>query len=397
MKHIIRVSLIAAVATILSGCALLQPKTNNDRLADVSGADFVLSTPDENVDLSTLPAISDGSGLMRQIQAKNSRLAYQSNGNRQPANITLTNPSNAIVTALSRYYVKEHQLRFIARGTIRNLDPAFINRALKKGDYVLDIRLTSLEMKVNADNQFYPQASYQLTVVDRERARNLISDTCSFAQPGNARPLSYFTAKNGANLSAFLQRFASPCLQYFAKGTAFAGQLDTTIKSAATPSKVDNSLTRISIDNAVRYYSDYQYDAIWLNSASAGISRVKPLTPTLAFEFSSAATVYDVNQYPTFGETSFYGGELSAGVNYFPQGDINRGYYLLLKGQTAQTRQNAVQLSTNALGVSAGAFRPLFWKLHVAADYTFWQHLGPTTDTNLQGHEASVSLRYQYR
>ncbi|EAR11108.1 hypothetical protein [Reinekea blandensis] len=390
--------LTLTLAFLLSGCAIFPQASNEDRLSRVAGRDFVLSVQEPEVDLSRLPAIgSNDDTVLRLVSPELARQAYQSNGNRTPGPVTLTDPSGSITNALAKYYVREHELRFIARGSIRNLDPAFIQRALSRGDFVLDVRLTHLELRTNEDGLFFPLANYQLTVVDRERGRNLLQDNCTFAQPSNAQPMQYFTTGNGTNLSRFLQRFASPCLQYFAKGTSLpsANQFNLENKSNRTVA-AGNSFTRVGLQASTRYYPDYPSEASLLNGVGLSVSRVKRLHPTVGFEFGATALAHTQDQWPALNDSTLYGGEMLAGFNYFPDGDADQGYHLLLRGQVLQTRQNSVLLSTNAIGLSAGLFYPLFSQLHVSADYSVWQHVGPTTESNLLGHELRVSLRYQY-
>lgn len=395
----IQTFLLLITATLLSGCALLQPGSNDDRLNKVAGRAFVLSVPDPDVDLSQLPVIgSNDETLMRLIQPEDARQAYLSNGNRAPGRVDLADPSASILNALAKYYVREHDLKFIARGTIRNLDPAFIQRALTRGDYVLDVRLTRLELRRNDAGQFYPLANYQLTVVDRQRGRNLLQDHCSFAQPENAQTMQYFTVGGGQNLEVFLKRFASPCLQYFAKGTPLPSTNQVVERRVDTQGSAPQShFSRVAAFTGSRYYPDDTADANWLNTTGVSLTRVQALSPTLAYELGAGAVAAAQNQWTTFNEQTFFGAELTTGINYFPEGDTDKGYHLQLRGQLLQTRQNAVTLSTNAIGLSAGAFYPLFWQFHVSADYGYWQHLGPTTDSNLTGHEVRIGLRYQYR
>lgn len=398
MTRCLTVIHLLTITLLFNGCAVVQPKSNAARLADISGADVVLSLPSTTVDLNLMQQPeATGDSIMRLVDPKYARIAFQSNGSRMPAPVEIGDPSDAILKALSRYYTREYQLRFIAKGTIRNIDPDFINRALKKGDYVLDVRLTSLELRINENNRLYPQASIQLTVIDRARARNVLQDTCTFSEPENARNLRYYSANNGVNLTRFLQRFASPCLQYFARGTPLpSGQVETPVPQRRKADGVP-PFTRLALSTQARYYPDYQFEPIWLNSVSASFSRIKPLSPTLAFGFSAAAVAFDTDRVPAFGDTTFYGGEFGLGIDYFPSGDTDWGYQLLLKGQLGQSRQQAVRLSSNAIGFSAGVFRPVLWGVHAGAAYTFWQHVGLDQDSNLGGHEFGVSLRYLYR
>lgn len=390
-------SVILLIALLTSGCATLGGKNNDKTIAKLAGENFVISVPamTANLDRITGEQRKDQS-IYRLVDEKHYQLAYQSNGNRLTPAVQIDDPSSQILNSLNKYFGNRHQLRFIAKGTINNIDPDFIAKALKKGDYVIDVRLTELKLIPNKENLFYPQGAFQFTIVDRAKAKNRVQDSCRFAEPENANTVRYYSASNAAQISAFLKRNAAHCLQYFAQGKPIP--TGTITKAAITPAERINTkaLTRVGLNGNWTYYPLYRNEPLSLYGYGASISLVKRFSPTLGFEVQTRARINEAAALPTFGLNTVYGASLGIGANLHPNGEIDQGYGLLLKGQLGQYRENAVLLSTNAVGLGLSAYRTLFSTVQVQAEYTFWHHVGLTEEANLSGHELGLTLRYQF-
>jgi hypothetical protein len=387
-----------AIALSMSGCASLGGQSNDKKIAKLAGEDFVISVPAATANLNRITGEQrQDQSIYRLVDEKHHQMAYQSNGNRLTPAITIADPSSQILNSLNKYFGNRHQLRFIAKGTINNIDPDFIAKALKKGDYVIDVRLTELALLPNEANLFYPQAAFQFTIVDRAKGKNRLQDTCRFAEPENANTVRYYSASNAAQISAFLKRNAAHCLQYFATDKPIpTGTLTRNVTISPSERINTKAMTRVGVNGHWAYYPLYRNEPLSLYGFDASLSLVQRFSPTWGLEVQTRARSAQAEALPNFGLETVYGASLGIGASWHPNGEIDQGYGLFVKGQMGQYRENAILLSTNAVGLGLTAYRTLFASTQIQAEYTFWHHAGLTEESNLNGHELGLTLRYQF-
>jgi hypothetical protein len=404
-KTVRTASVIVALATLVS-CASFSGKSNDDKLAKLAGETFVLSVAKTtlNLDLVTGEKKSDQS-IFRLVSDQDAKLALTSNGNRKTGALKITDTSTSILNSLSVYFKKKYQLRFVAKGTINNIDPEYIARALKKGNYLIDIRVSELNLIANAQGKFYLQSAYQFTVIDRKKGKLVIQDHCVFAEPQNAQSVRYFSDKQGQRIAEYLKKYANDCLRYFAQGTPLKSvdiakpvAIKKTTKSTATPKPTKaksysaTSFIEAGLGGSFTVYPGYTPESLSLFSSHAQMTVGKSVSNTRSFVVKGLASAHST----TLGFGSIYGGTLGLGMNIYPSGDSNNGYQVLANGRLGQFRQNGVLLSTNALGVGIGAYRNIFGDVYANASYNLWLHTGKTEESNLMGHDFGVSLSYRF-
>jgi hypothetical protein len=389
------------MSVLISGCALLPSKSNDDKLAKLSGQSFVISVakPTLNLDL-VLGKKSAEQSIYRLVSDEDYPLAFVSNGKRDTGPLAIEDPSNSILNGLNNYFQKKYQFRFVAKGTINNIDPAFIQKALKKGDYVVDVRVRDLRLTSNDQNKFYLTAAYQFTVINRTAGKNVLQDVCYFSEPENAQDLRYFSNQQGIRLSQALKRHATECLQYFAKGT------EPTVRPTNTPTKPKpqtakpnsamDSYFEADVGGGITVYPNYPNELSSLVTTHAGVRLGKPLSDTTAFVLELHANASKLAGFPTFKSGTAYGTTGAVGVDFLPDSVRKHGYRVTANGQMGQFRQYGTQLSTNAIGLGIGVYRPLFSSIYANADYTLWLHVGATEESNRLGHGLDFSLSYRF-
>ena len=214
---------------LLSSCALMSPKTNDDRMASIRGELMLVSIPEHKLDLTTLHnSARTERTIMALVGAPFYQQAFTTNGNRNGSKLVVNDPSGSIVNNLVNYYQKEYQSIVAAQGTIKNIDPEHLAKTVQQANFVIDVRISDLKLIGNPNNQqFHLQAAYQLVIVDRLQARYLIQDHCAFSEPANQQMIRHFSDKNGQAVEVFLRKYAEDCLRYFAQGTFFPAQLPT--------------------------------------------------------------------------------------------------------------------------------------------------------------------------
>jgi len=393
---------------LLSSCALLSPKTNDDRMASISGQALVVSVPASNLDLTRLQnSARSEQTIMALVTAPFYRQAFTTNGNRNGSKLVVDDPSRLIVNNLVDYYKKEYQSRIVAKGTINNIDPQHLAHAVQQGDFVIDVRVSDLALIGNADNQqFHLQASYQLVVVDRLQASYLIQDRCAFAEPGNQQMIRHFSDNNGQAVAEFLRKYAADCLRYFAQGTLFPAQLTTlkdTIKTVQTTSMEKAQIPAsgkgtsygwLGLNSSVALYQEPEPDGLTLFALSASYTVGKRLSEQMSLMVNTELNILQADSFPTFSTQAIYGASLGVGAAYHPNSRLDRGVALLATGTMGQFLQQGVNLSTSGLGFQLVAFRPLLGELQGTVRYGFTQHLGATTAANNGGHLFGFGLAY---
>lgn len=382
-----------------SGCAVLAPKSNDQVLSKISGADVVISVPSTTIDLDRIsPVVKKDQSVFRLVSENDYPAAVRSNGNKLSAPVTLADPSLSMTNALARYYQKTYQLRFVAKGTISNIDPIFIQQALTKGDFVLDVRLTELSLKADANQQFYPQGAFMLSIIDRKRGTNRLQDTCRFAAPQQADTMRTYTRNNGEKINAILKTYANHCLQYFAKGTPLPTNSRVAERTVVRNNdRVTNAkIARFQLGGDVTYYPQTQLGDMTLTGVEASTVFGNRLSPTLAWRVRPSVKASSRDGLPTLSDETLLSAALTVGAEYYPSGDNKTAVSVGLMGQTGQTRLKGVLLSTNALGLELGASQHLFWKLRAEAAYTYVQHIGLTEESNVDGHSLRLSLGYEF-
>ena len=396
------------LAFFLSSCASLGSKTNTDRMAKTTGKQFVISVPNEtlNIDIITGEKRTDLS-VLRLVQEADYKFAFQSNGNRLSGPLKISDPSNKILSSLNKYYQQKYQIKPIAKGTVNNIDETFLSKNLKKGDYLIDVRVSELSLNRDTNGRFYPQGAYQFTVFDTQKGKYLLQDTCRFAEPDKVQTVRYFSDQDGAQLTNFLNRYASACLNYFVSGKPLPPQPTSATASKPTSKPQPSSsakksaassstLARVNLGLDTVYYPNYAQEARSIIGTQIGLTLGKTVSPTVSWIIQGQAKVMGDQQFPTFAAGTIYGASLGVGTQYSPDANPNQGYLFLLNGQVGQHRQNNVTLSTNAIGFSAGAYRTLFGQVQGIAQYTYWQHIGPTTEANKGGHGLGVGIGYLF-
>ncbi len=393
-------------ALLLSSCASLGSKSNTDLMEKTVGKQFVISVPKEtlNIDLVKGEKRSDLS-ILRLVSEEDYQFAFQSNGNRLSGPLTIADPSSKILSSLNKYYQQQYQIKPIAKGTINNIDEAFLAKNLKSGDFLIDIRVADLTLNRDANNRFFPQGAFQFTVFDNNKDKNLIQDICRFTEPENAQTVSFFSNKNGQELTNFLNRYASACLNYFVSGkplptkqTPIASKRTATNQSskATTANFSGSTLARVGLGIDAVYYPNYNTESRSFLGSQLSLTLGKPLSPTVTWVMQGQAKMIGSEQFPTFGQGTIYAASLGFGTQYSPIANQQQGYLFLFNGQIGQHRQNSVVLSTNSIGVSIGAFKTLLPNIQGIAQYTYWQHIGPTTEANKGGHGLGLGLGYLF-
>ncbi len=397
-------ALILLLGLSLTACAGLGQKSNADRMTATTGKSFVISVPAAKLDLNLITGEKRSDlSILRLVDEQNYKFAFQSNGNRLSGPLSVNDPSVNILNALNKYYQKQNQIKFVAKGTINNIDEQFLAGALNKGDYLIDVRVSELALKRKEDTPlFYLQAAYQFTVFDRKKGKYLLQDQCRFAEPDKAQTVRAFSNQNGAPVADFLNRYASACLNYFVSGKALPVQQSVTTPKPAPPKKTSpvqassSSIARISLGTDYHYYPNYPGDAKSLISGEFTVGLGKSLSPTMGWMVQGGAKVAADDAFPTFAQGTIYAANLGVGANLYPNGNVQNGYSLMLNGQIGQFRQNAIALSTNAIGLNIGAYRQLIGPLQAQVRYTYWLHVGKTKEANLGGHALGVGLGLQF-
>lgn len=372
LKFITLIALCAAMAS----CASFGSKTNAERMAKLSGADFVISIAPTTLEYSRISEQkSTGTAVYQLINE---------------TNLVIADPSSAILNSLNKYFQKKYQLRFIAKGKVNNLDPAFIQRALKKGDYLIDVRVDQLSLNPTTSNQFYLSASYLFTVIDRHKGKAVIKDRCSFAEPQRPQPLDAFAAQQGREIANALQRHATQCLRYFAQGSPIVEKQPATV--AVGQNRSDTINTEVLLSSHISHYPQYTNTALTTASSSLGLrwqqfqgshwSRNASIQGLFASNITS-----DLNL-----ETGIGGARVGFGFAFHPKANERYGFTIRLLGQTANYRPNAWRLSTNAVALELGTFGKLLGPVQIGIQYAAIQHIGATRPANELGHQVGIDL-----
>lgn len=406
LKRIVPVFMFAVGLFSLQGCALLVPQSNDAKIAKTAGSQYVISQRAETIDVGTLNPETAGSTIMSLVEPAQYDAALRSNGNSLGGSLSIEDPSSPILNRLGDFFQKKYDLKFVARGTINNIDPEYLNRQLQQGDYVIDVRLTRLQLLAQQQGSlFYLSGSFQFSIIDHKRSRTVLQDACTFSEPNNAQTVRYFSANQGKNISAFLSRYATPCLRYFALGEPLpaAATQQTAVASAPQQSAPQTSTaftpatyTRVALGSGLSFYNDVGVDGTTLNDLNVSWAVGKKLTERNSLISRTSFTVFQPESFPTFTTESFYGASLGLGTAYHSSGDVSKGVELLLTGRISQTLQNGLSLSTNAVSLDLNAFYSLFGPLVGSVEYSFISHLGQADETRSSGHRLGVSLAYQF-
>ncbi|MFQ3232219.1 hypothetical protein [Reinekea sp.] len=395
---------VIAFTILVQGCALTGNKSNSDKLAKLAGEDFVLSNGAKVVDFSLLFTANNSANTVLSLvpEADQATVANLHQGNRSLSqSITLADSSSAIVSSLAQYYQKKYQVRFIAKGTIRNISPDYLQRALKKGRYVLDVRLVQLTLVPDQSrSRFYPSGTYQLSVIDAKKAKVVIEDQCRFDDAKKSQQLAAFSANNGKVLSDFLSANASACLNQFALGESKQETTGATPQvEAKKPVVVKRSTSQSTA--AVSVGASYQFtkDAFDTSQTLQGYNALyllnKPLQDGKGLVFQSELTVLGQNEWPDFS-TPVYAAAMGLGASFESEKYSDVSYAVLATAKLGQYRQQLLALSTNSIGVEVQAIKVVFDTIVLTGRYGFDKHIGQTKDANSISHLFGVALGYRF-
>lgn len=388
----------------LQGCAVMGAKSNGDKLAALSGEAFVLSNAAKEVDFNELFASQGKANTVLSIvptqdQAAVTKLHQGSSSISQA--LTITDSSNAIVTSLAKYYQANYQIKFIAKGTIRNISPDFLQRALKKGRYVLDVRLTELTLEPDETGlRFYPKGSYQLSVIDAQKAKVVIEDQCRFEDISNTQRLALFSANGGKALSEFLSQYANDCLRYFALGEPMplmtgTGTNKEVSKPAVAQRVTDQTTAAISVGASFQFTKDVYDVSQTLQGYDAFYLLDKPLANGHGFVFQSSISALGQNDWPDFSSPT-YVVALGAGTSLKSDKYNDLRYAVLATTKLGQYRQQLLALSTNSIGLEAQVIKVFFDRVVLTGRYGLDKHIGQTKDANSISHLFGLSVGYQF-
>lgn len=395
---------VIAFAILIQGCALTGNKSNSDKLGKLAGEDFVLSNGAKVVDFSTLFTAKNAANTVLSLvpEADQATVAKLHQGNRslsQP--LTLDDSSSAIVSSLAKYYQKNYQIRFIAKGTIRNISPDYLQRALKKGRYVLDVRLVQLSLNPDESrSRFYPSGTYQLSVIDAKKAKVVIQDHCHFDDSKNSQRLAAFSANNGKALSSFLTENASLCLRRFALGEPQPSTTGSTptaqaIKSTAVKRSTEMTTEAISIGASYYLAKDALSEPHTLQGYNLSYRVDKPIQSNKGLVFQSDLSVLGQETWADF-TAPIYVTTLGLGVSIDSVKYTDVSYAVLVTTRIGQYRQQLLSLSTNSVGLEAQIAKVFFESILLVGRYGIDKHVGQTTKANSLSHLVGVSLGYQF-
>ncbi|MFC3701574.1 hypothetical protein ACFOND_08000 [Reinekea marina] len=369
-----------------------------------------MSLASESVDFVQLKQSNEAGTLMALVpSADKAMITKLHQGNRSLTQVLqVTDPSRSIATSLAKHYQKNYNLRFVAKGTIKNIDPDFLQRALKKGRYVLDIRVIALKLLPDTSRtRFYPMAALQLSIIDSQKAKIIVEDTCSFSDPNSLQRLSAFSAANGKLLSSFLLKHANDCLNYFAIGKPMPNQTSLPSSSKPTNTVAFQNRSKGGLFDSQTTTATYQLGASYklakdafdqdLNLQGYNVSGqwVKPMSADAGLLFKIGVAAYQQESWPKWSN-AIYVADLGLGASFESRKFNNVHYSLLGIMKIGQFRQKLISISTNSLGIEGQVAKVFFDSIVLSAQYGLDKHFGQTKASNAWGHTFGVSAGFKH-